>query len=186
MVGRREQRAARLVKSRDGVDDRCRTCQPDGKHSTNIGIRRYNEHTHRVVDWKAQIGCQMRATSQYFCESAVARNLLDGTADEPDSNGFPKGITMLSTRWRPQPTAGNDVAATWPLMLPEWEVIVAGRAHMLLEGEKSRVRQTIFALASQVPRTVTCWHAGAIWPVTPHTFIVENVETLSPAEQREL
>jgi len=93
---------------------------------------------------------------------------------------------MLSTRWRPQPTAGNDVAATWPLMLPEWEVIVAGRAHVLLEGEKYRVRQTIFALASQVPRTVTCWHAGAIWPVTPHTFIVENVETLSPAEQREL
>jgi hypothetical protein len=100
---------------------------------------------------------------------------------------FLKGLGMLSTRWRPQPTAGSDDAAPrWRIPDPEWDVLRIGRAHVLLEGEKSRVREIIFYLTPQLPHTATWWQPGAPWPTAQHTVIIENVDALSMTDQCDL
>lgn len=94
---------------------------------------------------------------------------------------------MLSTRWRSQPTAGGDAAApATDIPQPEWDVLRSGRTNVLLEGEKSRIRQIIFCLASQVPRRTSWWQPGSDWPAAPHTIIIENVDALGQTDQCEL
>lgn len=93
---------------------------------------------------------------------------------------------MFPTRWRPQPTSGTEAFDDSEISDVEWQVVLSGRAHVLIEGRRAAVRRAMSHLMAQLPRPISTWHAGAPWPSASETVVVEEVDRLDPAEQREL
>lgn len=93
---------------------------------------------------------------------------------------------MLQTRWRPQPTSGAHAHSVQEAFAAEWEIVLSGRANVLLEGSKSAIEATIDQLVVDISRPVVCWSVLHDAPDFAHTLVVEELANLSDAEQSRL
>ncbi len=93
---------------------------------------------------------------------------------------------MLSTRWLPQPSSGWQTIGVGQVADAEWHIVLSGGPHVLIEGPKSAIQQTICRLTAELPEGASYWSAGLTWPSGPRTLIIEDVAALGPRAQHEL